>query len=347
MKARSLLRCLLFLCTVSCAREGRTQNIQWTPASQSIVSHVMHGACLGAFDGDSSGFLFGDVDPYGVIVSDSSSLVWKVSNLNVTGGSPALSVGQFDSTFLIVNYQGFLSIDHGASFLPFPNRIPFAIVSLSRYNWKQKLLYTFCEGSYSGKTRAGIRATGTVGRSWIECLPQPFPDSSFYSFGLSNAGVIFTTTGQLLTWRTRDFGLNWTLMDSFPLGVSPDSYSFDRDDNLYIGTDFGVYKSTDTGNHFTRFDKFFKPPIPSGIHQLIFDPDGDLFVRSGYRRCIRTTDNGATFLDVAPKFRSSSEFGDLRISNKGVILFAGDSEIFISKHKATIGSRSLFPVLRQ
>ncbi len=111
---------------------------------------------------------------------------------------------------------------------------------------------------YAGTDDGKLWRTKDAGKSWEEILHDPMPVrwvsrivASKYDFGT----VYVTQTGrrdddaQAYIWRSTDFGETWEdISGNIPIGpvnvIREDPHHRDR---LYVGTDVGVYVSTDRG----------------------------------------------------------------------------------------------------
>lgn len=94
-------------------------------------------------------------------------------------------------------------------------------------------------------------------------------------------GTVFAGTFGDSLYVTSDFGETWSRPDGTGLGSG---YIFDIEfdplsGNMFVGTAFGVYYSSDGGDNWTGLNAAFPiPSVPPEVRNLTFDEDGVLFV---------------------------------------------------------------------
>ncbi len=161
----------------------------------------------------------------------------------------------------------------GVDPLPLPYIAPFLIPYQPEFATTFRIFNT---------TQANLNS----GAAWNEVtdhLPFTFFLSSIQATGITidptNAATAYLTlsgsraaTGVGHLYRTTNFGGSWSMLDGPFFGVNslPDVPALrlmvDRSDvtgaTLYLGTDLGVYRSTDSGATWSGFNQSTLPPVP-------------------------------------------------------------------------------------
>ncbi|HKA01201.1 MAG TPA: hypothetical protein VKE70_32030 [Candidatus Solibacter sp.] len=172
-----------------------------------------------------------------------------------------------------------------------------------------------------------VQVTRDAGAHWSDVSPGPVDAwvSRVYASKFAAGTAYITKTRRRFDdfrpylYRTTDFGAHWTEL-SAGLPAALNVIVEDTAENLYVGTDVGIYSSFDRGAHWREF-RSNMPHVP--VHDLLVHPrEGDL-VAGTYGRGIWVTNvvplrgykEDAVLLPIRPFTRRMNEgaFGNFRL----------------------------------
>jgi photosystem II stability/assembly factor-like uncharacterized protein len=153
--------------------------------------------------------------------------------------------------------------------------------------------YIFVSGASSGFYRGNMFRSKDSGRTW-EWLGNLFGTSTYgvSSIYQNKRGHIFASTyGVGGYFYSTDYGDTWNYKST---GGGSNCFSANSEDHIFTGYYAGiVFRSTDDGDTWEQMTEYF-----SGdncfwdITNIAFDPKGG----NGYSFCLKTTDNGRTWI---------------------------------------------------
>jgi len=168
----------------------------------------------------------------------------------------------------------------------------------------------------------------------FDWLVKELPDSLTLSgiipaIYFNNKGDGIFTNG-VEVYQTNDNGSTWTQIKEFTTKAEP-QHSFFKypgqwvNDSTFIMIDAtnGLQRSTDRGKSWHAIEK-----IPCGVESFVFSENGEGYVISRYAGICRTTDTGATWINVHPESNLSG------FCLKGLIL--GENRSIFAGYYGTI-----------
>ena len=131
------------------------------------------------------------------------------------------------------------------------------------------------------------------GETWFSIMNglSPNDNGGFHPLNINSSGDLFIggAHGSAYICRSTDGGNNWD-----PLGLNTNGgiiicIAIDGNDNIYVGTGTGIYRSTDNGDSWELYGM-----IGSQTEAIAFNDSGHVFAGNSY--CVyRSTDDGANW----------------------------------------------------
>lgn len=185
----------------------------------------------------------------------------------------------------------------------------------------------FLNGKIIMSTNQGLYESVDSGATW-----QPnntgITGLKIESFG-NNSNYIFAGTSNQGVFRSADGGLNWTLINAgiSPLNSLQVTSIINVNDDMYLGTGDGVYKST---NHGDSWDFIFNPGLNISTHALDYD-NGVLVTGVSGTGIYISKDFGATWTLVSTLgINTATDYKSIEIIGNTIIVSTNNSEIFMS-----------------
>jgi photosystem II stability/assembly factor-like uncharacterized protein len=150
--------------------------------------------------------------------------------------------------------------------------------------------------------------------------------------GLSDGTLIGLKTADFFSTqvvRSNDHGATWTELYNFENYVFWNNMFFaDEQDRLYLGTDYGFFRSDDGGSTFTDKNEGVVDTgigIPYNVVSAIADHGGNLY-RLTQGMVYRSADNGDTWQSAHYNLPSQDwSFGFMNVDNAGNVYFLNDA----------------------
>jgi len=134
------------------------------------------------------------------------------------------------------------------------------------------------------------------GETWYSIMNglTPGDNGGFHPLNVNSTGDIFIggahNAGGLC--RSTDEGASWTYLNNLNPGSSVICIAFDSDENVYVGTGTGIYKSTDNGDNWSPYGM-----IGSQTEAVAFNDSGHVFAGNSYA-VYRSKDDGANWTQL-------------------------------------------------
>jgi photosystem II stability/assembly factor-like uncharacterized protein len=134
------------------------------------------------------------------------------------------------------------------------------------------------------------------GETWYSIMNglTPGDNGGFHPLNVNSTGDIFIggahNAGGLC--RSTDEGASWTYLNNLNPGASIICISFDSNENVYVGTGTGIYKSTDNGDTWSHYGM-----IGSQTEAVAFNDSGHVFAGNSYA-VYRSKDDGANWTQL-------------------------------------------------
>ncbi len=139
---------------------------------------------------------------------------------------------------------------------------------------------------------AGLFKSTDEGESWFPLTNGLTPYAGeFHPLNISSNGDLFIggshNTAQLC--RSTDGGANWIPLNNLNTGGSSViCISFDNNDDIYVGTGNGIFKSTDNGDSWSQYGMI------GSAESIAFNDSGHVFAGNS-SAVYRSTDDGASW----------------------------------------------------
>jgi photosystem II stability/assembly factor-like uncharacterized protein len=197
---------------------------------------------------------------------------------------------------------------------------------------------------YAGTSR-GVFRTQDGGLNWVpineglkECELCSFPYVYSVKVSSSNSSIIYIGTSKGI-FKSDNGGKGWSKMSEFS-NISVNIITADKDDqNIYIGTENGVYTSKD----FTNWKKLGKGKIEEPINALIVDPSRSQNLYVGTSEGVfKSIDGGVSW--------STANNGLINVTISSIVSDPFDSNILFAStfgsglYKTTDLGKQWFPV---
>lgn len=176
---------------------------------------------------------------------------------------------------------------------------------------------------------AGILRSLDGGLSWESVRLSGTGHTRPLAFG-KTPGVVYTSVGisdeNLIggIYRSEDNGATWT-KTSFPDSMGAWVIAVNANDDVFAGTGYGLFRSTDAGQSWALLDVGFELDYGPSIEAIaIDDVDGDIFVAINGGGVYRSSDNGNSWQKTGLASRSvvsliiPSEMNELIFANNGL-----------------------------
>ena len=170
---------------------------------------------------------------------------------------------------------------------------------------------------YAGTTGGQIHKAGRDGNgqwTWANLTKSPLPGRflSDIAFDPTNTQTVYLAYNGFSTntpdtaghiFKSTDGGANWTLSDGAGAGMFPDVPALtilvdpDKPTNVYVGTDIGVFRSTDSGATWATFSQGLSP-VP--VTDLKYQQATKLLWAATYGRSIYRTSLAPTSPTATP-----------------------------------------------
>jgi photosystem II stability/assembly factor-like uncharacterized protein len=133
------------------------------------------------------------------------------------------------------------------------------------------------------------------GESWFSIKNGLTPNQyEFHPLNINSNGDLFIgnehNTAALC--RSTDGGSSWEPLNNLNLGSSIICIAFDANDNVYVGTGIGIYKSTDNGDNWSQYGM-----TGSQTESIAFNDSGHVFAGTSYA-VYRSKDDGANWTQL-------------------------------------------------
>jgi photosystem II stability/assembly factor-like uncharacterized protein len=134
------------------------------------------------------------------------------------------------------------------------------------------------------------------GESWFSIMNglTPGDNGGFHPLNINSNGDLFIggahNAGYLC--RSTDGGISWTFLNNLDPGSSIICIAFDNNDNVYVGTGTGIYKSTDNGDSWSQYGM-----NGSGVEAVAFNDSGHVFAGNSYA-VYRSKDDGVNWTQL-------------------------------------------------
>jgi len=133
------------------------------------------------------------------------------------------------------------------------------------------------------------------GETWFSIMNglTPGDNGGFHPLNINSNGDLFIggahNAGYLC--RSTDGGASWTFLNNLDPGSSIICIAFDANENVYVGTGTGIYKSTDNGEIWNQYGTI------SGVESIAFNDSGHVFAGTSYA-VYRSKDDGANWTQL-------------------------------------------------
>jgi photosystem II stability/assembly factor-like uncharacterized protein len=134
------------------------------------------------------------------------------------------------------------------------------------------------------------------GETWFSIMNglTPGDNGGFHPLNINSNGDLFIggahNAGYLC--RSTDGGASWSFLNNLDPGGSIICIAFDANENVYVGTGNGIYKSTDNGNNWSQYGM-----IGSQTESIAFNDSGHVFAGTSYA-VYRSKDDGANWTQL-------------------------------------------------
>ncbi|MGE5943200.1 MAG: T9SS type B sorting domain-containing protein [Flavobacteriales bacterium] len=187
----------------------------------------------------------------------------------------------------------------------------------------------FSNGKIIMSTNQGLYESFDSGITW-QLNNAGITGLEIESFG-ENSNYIFAGTDDQGVFRSSDGGLNWELINT---GINTFNSLHvtsivNVNDDMYLGTGDGVYKSTNNGN---SWDFIFNPGLNIATHALDYD-NGVLVTGASGTGIYISQDFGVTWtLTSTNGISANVDYESIEIIGNTIIVSTTNSEIFVSEN---------------
>jgi len=181
-----------------------------------------------------------------------------------------------------------------------------------------------------------VMHTGALRAQWVQTNGSPNVDPAQCFF--ASGSDLFAGTRQNLFLRSTDNGANWWVVDTVPIldYATPGVADIEGNDtNLFASCYVGLFRSTDTGNHWTEIDSGLL--FPKDGLDLLNPPlaivGSNLFVGTARHGVFRSTDNGKSWFAANKGMLNGDQVWCFAVSE--TTLFSGVGGVFVSSNFGT------------
>ena len=282
--------------------------------------------CVVALAIDAVGYIYVGTPGHGPFRSTDGGVTWEEANT----GLPAIPYDEpyyLSVDALVVTPEGHLlagtngggvyrSVDRAQAWTSLNTGLVATRVTALTVTQQGRVIVNVVSGQLFTSTDGGH--TWTLSR---------LPVSFIKAFVVEADGhVLAAASGETPFFRSMDGGETWMPLKPTGLGPSrrPLALTLSAEGYLYLGTEYGVYRSTDRGETWTAL-------LTNGgdrlrIRALVITPEGDLFAGSD-DEVYRSTDDGATWTPTGLNDR----IGPMAVTAEGHLIAASTYRI----HRST------------
>jgi len=134
------------------------------------------------------------------------------------------------------------------------------------------------------------------GETWISIMNglTPVNNGGFHPLNINSNGDLFIggAHSTVALGRSTDGGSSWEPLNNLNPGSSIICIAFDSNENVYVGTGTGIYKSTDNGDNWSQYGM-----NGSQTEAIAFNDSGHIFAGTSYA-VYRSTDDGANWTQL-------------------------------------------------
>ncbi len=249
----------------------------------------------------------------------SDGVNWNSTSVNTNAS--IVSMGVTGNSVYLTTSAGryYISPDNGATWNLVQNTSTNAMANHLIF-LNNKIIMSTNQGLYESFDSGATWQLNNTGITGLEI--ESFGENSAYIFaGTDNQGV----------FRSSDGGLNWELINT---GINTFNSLhvtsiINVNDDMYLGTGDGVYKSTNNGN---SWDFIFNPGLNIATHALDYD-NGVLVTGASGIGIYISQDFGVTWtLTSTNGISTNVDYESIEIIGNTIIVSTTNSEIFVSEN---------------
>jgi photosystem II stability/assembly factor-like uncharacterized protein len=191
-------------------------------------------------------------------------------------------------------YHIYRSTDNGDTWIDINNGLPVSYYQSIQVNNQDVIFVTSSDF---------IARSNDNGNTWTQ-LKNGLPFGVYYNLKINSKGYLFATNGNLHTgnglFRSIDNGDSWSIVGMRDTTILNGLW-LDKQGNLYVRTQYTIYKSTDDGVKWSNFYNNGYGYTGQLVAELFFNSKNDIFVKdyNGSKYVLsRSKDNGKTWVQL-------------------------------------------------
>jgi photosystem II stability/assembly factor-like uncharacterized protein len=265
---------------------------------------------------NSTGEIFVASLPNGIYKSTNNGDTWVLKDSGFTNAYiPKLRQNSLGHIFAITHYDGiYHSIDSGESWI----RLNDLFEDARPFNFTVSN-----DDIFVSEISGGVFRSTDNGNSWDE-VSNGLP--GYYHF---YNGMISSLNGYIFIWnadgiyRSSNKGENWVEITCREIARIR-SFVFSSDDEVFAGTDEGMFYSNDYGDSWREINDGFKTINPS-VRSIVISQSGNIFAGTIQEGVYHSIDKGKNWLRINEGLLYPPDIYSLAINSDGY-LFAGVSK---------------------
>ena len=261
---------------------------------------------------DSNDHIFAGTGFGGVYISTDNGENWELYNSGLVNASCYAFAKDSNNRLFVATYCGvYTSIDGGSNWeLSGLIDVPINSIKINNEDY-----------IFVGSLGRGVYLSTDGGGNWIEKNTY-LTDPTVSSLVINSEGDIFVGTYSGGVFISTDNGDEWTQINSGFTNMEIRSLVIDSSDNIFAGNFFGVYKSTNNGNSWTKMG------LDEVVSDFAINSQNHLFAADFGGNIYKSTDGGVSWNQkyIAPYVQSI-------LINSSDYIFAGTSSqgVYYSK----------------